>query len=144
MAETRTTLDSVPNGYNGDISPSGLGAVLGHPLPMHLPHAISVSLPTWRDNLDYVNGRPQILCKVKSGYPRFKIHYLIERVGCFLLCRASVICSHHASSWKMFAKVGLEVLTRNAIYSHLSNMQRPVGLTCGLTLRRRLCRTNSA
>lgn len=91
MPETKATLDSVPNGCNGDISPSGLSAVLGHPLPMHLPHAISVSLPTWEDNRDYVDGRSRVLCKLKSGYPRFKVHYLIERVGCFSrYVRASV------------------------------------------------------
>lgn len=65
-------------------STTGFGAVLGHPLPADLPHAISVSLPTWEDNLDYVNGVPRVVTKMKSGYPRFKVHYLIEQVRLLL------------------------------------------------------------
>ena len=79
--ETPLQVDCAPNGYNDNISPSGLGAVLGHRIPTNLPHAISVSLPTWQDNFDYVNGKPRVLSKMKSGYPRFKVHYLIAQVS---------------------------------------------------------------
>jgi len=81
MPQSQTALDCAHDGYNGDTSPSGLGASLGYRLPVNLPHAISVSLPTWEDNLDYVNGKPRVLSKMKSGYPRFKVHYLIEQVS---------------------------------------------------------------
>lgn len=57
------------------------GAELGHRLPAHLPHAISVSFPTWEDNLGYVSAEPRVMTKMKSGYPRFKVHYLIEEVS---------------------------------------------------------------
>ncbi|KAG8978778.1 hypothetical protein FRB90_008349, partial [Tulasnella sp. 427] len=50
---------------------------LGHSVP-HLPHAISVSLPTWRDTVDYEEGAPRVVDSMKTGYPRFFIHRSIQ------------------------------------------------------------------
>jgi hypothetical protein len=57
--------------------PSPCGAVI----PSDTPHAVSVSLPTWKDNVDYEEGHPRIAKAMKSGYPRFYIHHLIDRVS---------------------------------------------------------------
>lgn len=50
---------------------------LGHSVP-HLPHAISVSLPTWKDTVDYEEGAPRVVDSMKTGYPRFFIHRSIQ------------------------------------------------------------------
>ena len=53
---------------------------LGAAIPQHLPHAISVSLPTWQDNIDYEEGRPRVMDAMVNGYPRFFINKIIQRV----------------------------------------------------------------
>lgn len=58
-----------------------LSTPLGAAVPQHLPHAISVSLPTWQDTVDYQEGRPRVRDRVVSGYPRFVIHKFIQEVS---------------------------------------------------------------
>lgn len=41
---------------------------------------VSVSLPTWADNVDYEEGAERIVKAMKSGYPRFFIHHQIDQV----------------------------------------------------------------
>lgn len=55
---------------------------LGLAVPPFTQHAISVSLPTWRDNVDYEEGEKRIMDSMVSGYPRFFIHLSIQKV-CF-------------------------------------------------------------
>ncbi|RDW67926.1 putative o-succinylhomoserine (thiol)-lyase [Coleophoma cylindrospora] len=50
---------------------------LGESIPALTPHAASVSLPTWRDNVAYEEGQERVLSKMVTGYPRFFIHKLI-------------------------------------------------------------------
>ncbi|KAG8893450.1 hypothetical protein FRB99_001941 [Tulasnella sp. 403] len=50
---------------------------LGGSVPK-LPHAISVSLPTWQDNIDYEEGAKRVVDSMKTGYPRFFIHRSIQ------------------------------------------------------------------
>ncbi|KAG0353237.1 hypothetical protein BGZ54_002329, partial [Gamsiella multidivaricata] len=56
-------------------------APLGSPVP-NVPHAISVSLPTFRDNVDYEEAAPRVVNAMVSGYPRFfvalKVKELVE------------------------------------------------------------------
>ncbi len=52
---------------------------LGRPLP-DLPHACTVSLPTWSSVVGYEEGREKILRKLETGYPRFFIHPLVRRL----------------------------------------------------------------
>lgn len=54
---------------------------LGSSVPPHTPHAISVSLPTWRDNVGYEEGEKRVVNKMVSGYPRFFIHLSIVKVS---------------------------------------------------------------
>ncbi|KAK2628922.1 hypothetical protein QTJ16_002025 [Diplocarpon rosae] len=47
---------------------------LGESVPALTPHATSVSLPKWEDNIGYEEGQEWVLSKLKTGYPRFFIH----------------------------------------------------------------------
>ena len=49
-------------------------------IPENAVHAVSVSLPLWKHNVAYEEGDPELSRKMKSGYPRFKIHYKIEEL----------------------------------------------------------------
>ncbi|KAG9293327.1 hypothetical protein G9A89_007573 [Geosiphon pyriformis] len=53
---------------------------LGCPIPANTPHAISVTLPTWKDNVDYEEGCERVLSRMSSGYPRFFIHNYIKKL----------------------------------------------------------------
>lgn len=56
---------------------------LGQPLPQSV-HANSVCLPTWADVIAYEENDPRVLGQLRTGYPRFFIHPLTERL--FQLC----------------------------------------------------------
>ncbi|KAI6020026.1 pyridoxal phosphate-dependent transferase [Pisolithus orientalis] len=52
---------------------------LGCPLPAVL-HAITVSLPTWSDNVGYLTNQEAIIDAMSTGYPRFFIHRSIQEL----------------------------------------------------------------
>jgi len=58
---------------------------VGNSIPALLPHAISVSLPTWEDNVAYEEGEPWIVAAMQTGYPRFFIHKSIQKVNPYIL-----------------------------------------------------------
>lgn len=53
---------------------------LGCSVPALTAHAISVSLPTWEDNIGYEEGHKRVVDKMETGYPRFFIHRSIQKV----------------------------------------------------------------
>lgn len=53
---------------------------LGFSVPA-VPHAVSVSLPTWQDNVEYEEGTKRVVDSMKTGYPRFFIHRSIQQVS---------------------------------------------------------------
>ncbi|RUP45724.1 pyridoxal phosphate-dependent transferase [Jimgerdemannia flammicorona] len=53
---------------------------LGSAIPPHVPHAVSVTLPTWKDNVDYEEGVARVHDAMVCGYPRFFIHPEIKKV----------------------------------------------------------------
>lgn len=57
---------------------------LGAPLPA-TPHAVSVCLPTWRDNVGYEENDPRVHGRLTTGYPRFVYNALCREL--FAVCR---------------------------------------------------------
>jgi cystathionine gamma-synthase len=57
---------------------------LGCPIPA-APHAVSVALPCWQDVIGYEENKPEVIDRLRGGYPRFVIHAavrtLAERIG---------------------------------------------------------------
>lgn len=63
---------------------------LGASIPS-APHAVSVSLPAWKDNVDYEEGDPRVADVMETGYPRFFVHRAIQQVCLpFLACTSPV------------------------------------------------------
>ncbi|KAF7439898.1 hypothetical protein PC9H_000235 [Pleurotus ostreatus] len=52
----------------------------GQPIPP-VEHAISVSLPTWKDNLNYEDDKKRLVGALVRGYPRFIVHERIRTLG---------------------------------------------------------------
>ncbi|KAL4779318.1 cystathionine gamma-synthase [Aspergillus varians] len=44
---------------------------LGDSIPSLTAHAVSMSLPTWTDNVGYEEGEKRVMDKISSGYPRY-------------------------------------------------------------------------
>ncbi|ODV80782.1 PLP-dependent transferase [Suhomyces tanzawaensis NRRL Y-17324] len=53
---------------------------IGAPIP-NVPHAVSVSLPTWEATVGYEEGESWVVNKMTSGYPRFFIHTSIKKLA---------------------------------------------------------------
>jgi cystathionine gamma-synthase len=53
---------------------------LGSAIPALVPHAISVSLPTWQDVIGYEEGEKRVVESMQTGYPRFFVHRSIQKV----------------------------------------------------------------
>lgn len=56
----------------------------GQTLPINNVHAVSVSMPTIQDVIDYEEQTPEILEKIQSGYPRFILHPYLKKLGHFI------------------------------------------------------------
>ncbi len=56
------------------------GEELGLPMPV-TTHAVSMALPRWQDVVGYEEKSPELLARLKSGYPRFVVHPLVQRVA---------------------------------------------------------------
>ena len=53
---------------------------IGQPIPSSV-HAVSVALPRWRDVVGYEEKTPEVMQRLSSGYPRFVVHPLVEKLG---------------------------------------------------------------
>jgi cystathionine gamma-synthase len=70
---------------NDDHRPLCRPADLGRPIP-DSPHAVSVCLPTWADNVGYEKADPRVTGRMQCGYPRFFLHPTVVRL--FQACEA--------------------------------------------------------
>ncbi|CAM1509753.1 Fc.00g000880.m01.CDS01 [Cosmosporella sp. VM-42] len=62
---------------------------LGGPLPPGDKHAVSVSIPTWQDTLAWARRDGDLLCQLKTGYPRFFVPLVVRELGDRLLAWAT-------------------------------------------------------
>ncbi|KAK4464977.1 putative cystathionine gamma-synthase/beta-lyase [Cladorrhinum samala] len=58
---------------------------LGEPLPPNNPHAVSVHLPTWRDNIGWAEREQRVIEAMNTGYPRFFIPRVVIELSEHLL-----------------------------------------------------------
>ncbi|KAG8630399.1 hypothetical protein KVT40_002018 [Elsinoe batatas] len=60
---------------------------IGESIPADTPHAVSVSLPTWKANVGYEEGQKWVVERMKTGYPRFFIHRSIDRFATTIVAK---------------------------------------------------------
>ena len=65
--------------YLDGAQPATMLSAVGQPVP-NTPHAVSVSLPSWKANVGYEEGEDWVISKMKTGYPRFFIHLTIQEL----------------------------------------------------------------
>ncbi|KAB8342971.1 hypothetical protein FH972_022566 [Carpinus fangiana] len=100
-------------------------ATLGQSIPPDTPHAVSVSLPTWKSNVGYEEGKSWVVSRMVTGYPRFYIHKIIQALatlivrkyatpddGCLLLHShgAALRCAEFLQSCKPCAQSDVRIL----------------------------------
>ena len=56
---------------------------LGQPIPASI-HAVSVALPRWQDVVGYEEKKPEVMKRLRGGYPRFVVHPLVQELAKFL------------------------------------------------------------
>jgi hypothetical protein len=76
---TAMTATSRPQAAASRSLDGGYDYSVGTSIPANMPHAVSVSLPKWKDNVDYEEGRLGDVMEI--GYPRFFIHKSIQQVS---------------------------------------------------------------
>ena len=64
--------------------PAFIPLPLGQPIPANSPHAVSASLPTMRAVCGYEEKDPAITGAMTSGYPRFVVHPLLQKLAAHL------------------------------------------------------------
>lgn len=64
--------------------------VCGETIPVNNVHAVSVSMPSIQNVIDYEEQVPEILEKIKSGYPRFILHPYLKILATFIEKKYSV------------------------------------------------------
>jgi cystathionine gamma-synthase len=69
---------------------------LGTSLPPNDPYAISVSLPSWQDVVDYEEGLDRVRQKLQTGYPRFVLHPIIQEL-CAVITKSYL--KPHEMAW---------------------------------------------
>ena len=62
----------------------------GQTLPVNNVHAVSVSMPTLKEVIDYEENENGIHEKIKSAYPRFVMHPYLKRMAVFLRQKYSI------------------------------------------------------
>ncbi|KAH8913237.1 hypothetical protein BT69DRAFT_1344941 [Atractiella rhizophila] len=79
-----------------------MSEALGSTIPALERHAVSVSLPTWKDVVDYELGEKRVIGSMNSGYPRFFWHQDVQkkRNTVLKIFQNAVYCSQLAPQWK--------------------------------------------
>ena len=92
---------------------------VGLTIPPYTDHAISVSLPTWLDNVGYEEGDPRVLNTMQTGYPRFFVHKSIEKV-----------CSYFVTASNTWSRLLTAFIARGDLHAEVRQAQREEHAFC--------------
>lgn len=105
---------------------------LGSSVPPFTPHAISVSLPTWKDNVEYEQGSKRVVDAMVNGYPRFFIHLSIRKVRLLILFLPLALSDSYLS-FLPYVNKNLASKTNAVSSSPQRGSQSSVDLSCKTT-----------
>ncbi|KXX81307.1 putative cystathionine gamma-synthase [Madurella mycetomatis] len=86
---------------------------LGESLPPQDPHGVSVHLPKWADTVGWATREPRVLKEMRTGYPRFFIPRVADRLAMQLLGlhESKIALAREAGGSKSGAQLGLVLST---------------------------------
>jgi len=96
-------------------------ATVGNPVP-DTPHAVSVSLPSWKAVVGYEEGQEWVVSKMKTGYPRFFIHLTIQELEKEILRRYG----RHGEAIMLFPSHGTAKRCEQFFYDKIEGL--PTGI----------------
>ncbi|EXJ89792.1 cystathionine gamma-synthase [Capronia epimyces CBS 606.96] len=94
-------------------------AAIGQPVP-NTEHAVSVSLPSWRSTVGYEEGEEWVVSKMKTGYPRFFIHLIIQELQKEIL----KLYGQPEESVMLFPSVATATLCQRFLYDKVDGLDR--------------------
>ncbi|TPX68687.1 hypothetical protein SpCBS45565_g02907 [Spizellomyces sp. 'palustris'] len=118
MAQIGTSPIPTVSGPSAKLAYSTL---LGTPIPENTPHAVSVTLPTWRDNVGYEEGDERVHSALQSGYPRFVYHEQVRKI--MALCEKKFAKSSETCLVLPSRRVAEEC--RDFLHSHSQPVRSP-------------------
>ncbi|OCL82161.1 aminotransferase class I/II-fold pyridoxal phosphate-dependent enzyme [Arcobacter porcinus] len=98
----------------------------GNTLPQNNIHAVSTSMPTLQDVIDYEKQTPQILEKIKVAYPRFLIHPYLKLLSNYLKDKYSV--SNEYDLILLSSKKAVEAVSNRYFIHNKFEFNEPFGV----------------
>lgn len=93
----------------------------GETLPVNNVHAVSVSMPTLQDVIDYEEQTNHIEEKIQSGYPRFILHPYLKLMAEYLKKKYDVPSCYEVVL--LSSKKRLKLSVKNILFTiHLKSM----------------------
>lgn len=100
--------------------------VCGETLPQNNIHAVSTSMPTLQDVIDYEEQTAEILEKITVAYPRFVIHPYLKKLALFLKDKYNI--SSEYDLVLMSSKKAVEVVSNRYFIHNKSDFDEPFGV----------------
>ncbi len=98
----------------------------GETLPVNNIHAVSVSMPEIQDVIDYEEQTPEILEKIKSGYPRFILHPYLKQLGLFIKSKYKI--SNEYEVVILSSKKAVELISDKYFIHNKIEINEPFGV----------------
>lgn len=98
----------------------------GQTIPLNNVHAVSVSIPTLKNVIDYEEHVPQVVTKIKSGYPRFILHPYLKILADFIKKKYTV--SQNYEVVLVSSKKAVEIISDTYFIHNKININEPFGV----------------
>lgn len=98
----------------------------GETLPIKNVHAVSVSMPKIQDVIDYEEQTPEILEKIKSGYPRFVLHPYLKQLALYIKEKYKV--SNEYEVVVLSSKKAVELISDKYFIHNYIDIDEPFGV----------------
>lgn len=98
----------------------------GETLPVNNIHAVSVSMPSLQDVIDYEEQSPEILKKIKSAYPRFVMHPYLKELSNYLKAKYKVSNSYEVVL--LSSKKAVQIVSNKYYIHNKIDINEPFGV----------------
>src|SRR5574344_1240191 len=98
----------------------------GETLPQKNMHAVSTSMPTLKDVIDYEEQTPEILEKISVAYPRFVIHPYLKKLANYLKEKYNI--SDEYELVLMSSKKAVDVVSNRYYIHNICEFNEPFGV----------------
>jgi len=98
----------------------------GQTLPQNNIHAVSVSMPTLKDVIDYEEQTPEVLEKITIAYPRFNIHPYLKSLANYIKEKYNIDQNYEVIL--LSSQKAVEILSSMYFIDNQSKFNEPFGV----------------